>query len=184
MVIEMIYTYKEAQNKYGSNYQIEQGIKHGELFKLERGLYSNKPSISPYAAAARRYPHAIITMDSAYYIHGLTDVIPQTTHLATRRNATRIADARIKQFFTEDWLFEPGSVYMEYDNSTIRIYSKERMLVELMRNSKSLPLDYYKEIILSYRKQVDDLDIQSIEEYIGLFDRNEYMFNILQREVL
>jgi predicted transcriptional regulator of viral defense system len=123
-------------------------------------------------------------MDTAFYIHGLTDVVPDSTYLATKRNATRITEKDIIQVFIQEELFDAGVEKMTYDGSVIAIYNKERMLVEAMRNSKSMPFDYYKEIISNYRKQIDSLDFRKIEDYIGLFKRNGYLREILQREVL
>ena len=180
----MLLNYSEAQKKFGSGYQIDRAILRGDLFKHTRGLYSSNRYVSPYAVVAKKYPDAVITMDSAFYIHGLTDVIPGKTHLATKRNALRIRDKSVHQYFLEEHLFEPGKTTIEYDSAEISIYSPERMLVELMRNNAQIPLDYYKEIISSYRKRIGEMDIRAIEEYMSLFERNEYMFNILQREVL
>jgi predicted transcriptional regulator of viral defense system len=123
-------------------------------------------------------------MDTAWYIHGLTDVVPDKTFLATKRNATRIADTGVVQVFLSEKIYEPGKMQMEYDEVLITIFDRERMLVEAMRNSKTLPFDYYKEIILSYRRINHELDYPKIEEYISLFKRKEYMLNILEREVL
>ena len=180
----MLYTYTEAQEKYGSSYQIEREIKKGKLFKIARGLYSLEAKASPYAIISKVYPDAIITMDSAFYIHNLTDVIPNKIHLATRRNALRIRDKSIQQYFLEERFFEQGRTLIDHDRTTISIYSLERMLVELMRSSTSMPLDYYKEIISHYRNKIDEMDIYTIEEYMTLFERNDYMFDILQKEVL
>ena len=180
----MLYTYTEAQEKYGSSYQVGLAVKRGELFKFSRGLYSTSNNVSPYSVVAKKYPDAIITMDSAFFIHGLTDAISGKIHLATRRNALRISDMGIRQYFVEERLFEPGKTIMNYDEATISIYSVERMLVELMRSNAQMPLDYYKEIISSYRKRIDEMDIRAIEDYMSLFERNNYMFDIFQREVL
>jgi hypothetical protein len=78
----------------------------------------------------------------------------------------------------------PGAVDVEHQEGLVRMYNRERMLVEVMRRQASLPLDYYKEVIDSYRKIAGDLDIALIEDYMSLFKRNDYMFDILQREVL
>jgi len=43
--------------------------------------------------------------------------------------------------------------------------------------------DYYKEIIASYRKIVDKLDVLNIEEYSSSFDKEEYIFRTIQEEV-
>ena len=64
------------------------------------------------------------------------------------------------------------------------MYNRERLLVEVMRRQASLPLDYYKKVIDSYRNIIDDLDIALVEDYMSLFKRNDYMSDILQREVL
>ena len=184
LVMRMLITYKEAQKEYGSSYKVEHAIKRGELFKLSRGLYSTSRYVNPYSIISKKYPDAIITMDSAFFIHGLTDVIPDKIHLATRRNALRINDKSIRQYFLEEHLFEAGKISREYDRATINIYSLERLLVELMRNNTQMPLDYYKEIISSYRKIIDRIDIRAVEDHMSLFERNEYLFNIFQREVL
>jgi predicted transcriptional regulator of viral defense system len=180
----MLYNWNEIVEEYGYPLRVREAVKSGEIYRVGRGLYSDKPFVNPFGVAAARYPYAIITMDTAFYIHGLTDVIPDKTFLATKRNATRITDDGVVQAFLNDMIFEPGRMKMDYDGATINVYDRERMLVECMRSSKSLPFDYYKEIIASYRKISGELDMQKIENYISLFKRNDYLFNILQREVL
>lgn len=179
-----VMTYDEALKKTGSNYRLGLALDHGDLYKIARGVYSTEKNSDPYLVATSKYPHAIITMDSAFYIHGLTDVIPDRVHLATRRNALRINDCGIRQHYLEEILFEPGVQTLSYGGGTIRVYSSERMLVELMRNNAVLPLDYYKEIINAYRRRIESLDIRAVEDYMDLFMRNEGMFEILQKEVL
>jgi hypothetical protein len=110
--------------------------------------------------------------------------VPEHIYLATKRNGTRIKNPKTKQIFMTEDIFGAGVESRQYEGADIRIYNKERLLIELMRNEKSLPFDYYKEIISSYRRMVDLLDFEKIEKYMSLFKRNEYMFNILQREVL
>jgi hypothetical protein len=184
LVMKMLMTYKEAEKEYGSAYQIKQALKRKELTKLDTGLYSNRPRVSPFAMLSKKYPFAVITMDTAFYIHGLTDVTPDKTYLATKRNATRITEKTVVQVFVKEDIFAVGAEEMSYDDAIITIYNKERMLIEAMRSSKTLPFDYYKEIISNYRRQINNLDIRMIEDYIGLFKRNDYLYETLQREVL
>ena len=179
-----LFTYTEAISEFGSDYQLRRAVERGELFKLACGIYSSNRNVSPYAVSAKRYPEAIVTMDSAFFIHGLTDIIPGRINLATKRNALRIKDEAIKQHFIKERLFLPGKSSVNYDGADISIYSLERMLVELMRNSSSMPLDYYKEIIVSYRRRVEELDIRAVEDHINLFKRKDFLFDIFQREVL
>ena len=180
----MLYNWDEINKEYGYPNKVREAVTAGDIYKVGRGLYSDQPSTSPFGIISARYPYGIITMDTAFYIYGLTDVVPDRTFLATKRNATRIGDPSIRQVFLSDNIFEPGRTGIYYDGVKIIIYNKERMLIEAMRNSTSMPFDYYKEIISGYRNISDTLDYQKIEEYMALFKRNEYMFQILRREVL
>ena len=51
-------------------------------------------------------------MDSAFYFHNLTGVIPNKIALATKRNALRIKDDKIIQVFTSEKLFGIGKIEM------------------------------------------------------------------------
>ena len=175
--------YEQALAVCGSPYRLKNALKSGALHKVDKGLYSTTAHPDSLVITSTLYPNAVITMDSAFYAYGLTDVIPDEVHLVTDREASRIRRPGYRQYFTERPLLDPGAVILEHEDGPIRIYSRERMLVELMRRHSTLPLDYYKEIIGSYRRIVDDLDIRLIEDYLGLFERNDYMFDILQREV-
>ena len=180
----MILTHEAAVAEFGSPYRINKEIKAGRLFRVARGFYSDARHVDPYALCAVRYPDAIVTMDSAFYLHGLTDRVPDKVHLATSRRATRISDPGVAQRFSEDRLLDPGKITVERSGARIPIYSRERMLVELMRTSASMAPDYYAELIDAYRRIADDLDLYAVEEYMEMFERSGYMADILQREVL
>jgi len=180
----MLYDWNEINKELGYPLKVREALDSGEIYRVRRGLYSDTSFVHPFSIVSAKYPYAIITSETAFYIHRLTDVIPDKTYLATKRNATRIADNDVTQVFMNEKIFEYGRIHMIYDGVTINIYDRERMLVEAIRNSKTMPFDYYKEIIANYRKISEDLDYNKIEEYISLFKRNKYLFNILQREVL
>jgi len=184
MVIELIYTWNEVNQKFGYPLKVREALTQGKLYKVGRGYYSEKPHINPFLIIAEKYPYAIATMDTAFYMYGLTDVIPDKTHLATMRNATRINDESIVQTFLSERVFSPGKSSLDYDGVTVTIYDRERMLVEALRNSKAMPFDYYKEIISGYRNISYKLDYQKIDDYISVFKKNEYLYNMLRREVL
>lgn len=179
-----ILTYEEAVEQVGSKYLLSKAIKDGELYKITRGLYSSIEHPDPLVVAHAAWPDSIVTMDSALFEYGLTDVVPDGVHIATARDATRILSPGYRQYFIENGLLKPGAIEIEKPEGIIRIYNKERLLVEVMRRQAFLPLDYYKEVIVSYRRISDEIDIRLVEDYIDLFKRNDFMFDILQREVL
>jgi len=182
-VIKMLYTHKELLKIYKSNYQIEKAVREQKIFKLEKGIYSDKKNVHYLEIIVKKYPEAIITSESAYYYHNLTDVIPDKIYLATKREATRIRDKRIKQILVSDNLFELGRESLIFEGVLINIYNKEKMLIELIKNKSNVSFDYYKEIILSYRNIVNELQNWKIEQYLENYSLEERILDIIKKEV-
>ena len=180
----MLLTYKECLVKFGSDYQLKKEIAGGTLFMKEKGIYSTKRNHSEIDVIMRKYPKTVFTGKSAFYYHSLTDVIPDHYYLATKRTDTRIKDPRIIQSFLKDEIFDAGITEIQYNNSSIRIYDKERMLIELMRFKTKMPMDYYKEIINNYRKYSFELDFGIVEDYAAMFKSGAKLMHMIQMEVL
>ena len=180
----MLYTYKELEKYLSSDYHIKKALSEKKVHKITNGIYSETPSVHPLAVITKKYPNAIFTMESAFYFHGLTDVIPQKMHLAVKRTTSRrYNNPDIVLIYMLDKYLKLGKTEINYEGVEINIYNKERMLIELVRNKRSMGFDYYKEIITSYRKIIGKLDVFSIEEYSSLFDKDEYIFRTIQEEV-
>lgn len=179
----MIFNYTEMMEKYKTEYKINKAIANKEFFKIERGIYSDTENVNPIEVIVKKYPNAIFSNDTAYYMHGLTDVIPRKLDLATKRHSLKIKDENINQYFVSEKFFEIGKIQMEYEGIIINIYNKERMLIEMIRNQKSTPFDYYKEIMNSYRKIANKLDMWEITEYISKFKYNKLILKTIQKEV-
>ena len=180
----MLFSSKDCKEKIGNYYQINKAIKDGVLYKVADGIYADTPHVSEIEIIMYRYPQAVFTLNSAFYYHGLTDVIPSKYYLATARDTHKIPDSRIKQAFYSVDRFAVGISTLEYQGLNIRIYDRERMLIELIRASKNLPFDYYKEIIESYRRAVYSLDIQKLQEYIVAFPKGDAIMEAIELEVL
>lgn len=58
------------------------------------------------------------------------------------------------------------------------------MLLELIRNKSRLPFDYYKEIILNYRKRIDSMDITLMQDMAEELPKRDMILNTLEMEVL
>lgn len=179
----MIYTYKELKEKLCSDYQIKKAVKEGNFYKLDSGIYSDKKNNHYLDVFVKKYPNAIISGDSAYYYHNLTDVIPNKIYMTTDRTSGRFDDEHIVQSYSTSKFFELGKTNIEYEGVTITIYDKERMLIELIKNKNNTPYDYYKEIISNYRKLVNELDVYKIQEYARTYSRGNKIISMIQDEV-
>lgn len=174
----------EYLRKLGSDYHIQQKVSNGELFCVERGIFSEKEHVPELAILCFKYPNAVVTMQMAFYLHGLSDVVPELYDLATDRNAAKISDRRVKQYFYPTNFFNDGVQTVDYKGYPIRIYGLERMLIELLRYKKKLPFDYYKEVLLNYRKILPRLNIEEIQDFALNAPKSNKIIEMLQTEVL
>lgn len=180
----MILSYEECIKMYKSDYQIRKRISSRELFKIEPGIYSDRNYESRAAVIMKKYPNAVFTLNSAFFYQGLTDTIPQKYYLLTDKDDSKISDKSIKQCFDNYSSMEIGVEIINHNGDEIRVFTKERLLIELIRNRTKLPFDYYKEIIGNYRKLINELDIQTIEEYAAELPKTEIVMNTIRMEVL
>ena len=179
----MIFLYKELIKKYKSNYQIKKLIEEGKIFKIEKGIYSDKKDVNYLEIISKKYPNAIFTMDSAFYYHNLTDVIPEKEYLALKRDSTKISDNRIKVVYYQDKFFDIGKSTLNINGVEVKVYDKERMLIELIRNRNSIGFDYYKEIIENYREIKGTLNTTKIAKYISNFAMENHLYDVIMKEV-
>ena len=180
----MLLSYSECRRLYGSKYNLKKKIAQGELYRLEKGIYADKKYVPEVQIISKKYPAAVFTLNSAFYYHQLTDVIPEKYYLATNRDASKIPDSRVVQIFENSDQFEIGAENIEYCGVYIHMYNKERMLIELLRKKNKLPFDYYKEILSSYRKIINNLDIQLIQDMALQSPKSRMIMEALQMEVL
>ena len=179
----MVYTYKEILKKYKDDYNIRKALKNEQLYRVEKGIYSDKKYANPLIIYSKKYPHAVITMDNAFYYYNLTDVIPNKIYLDTPNNTRAIKNDKIIQSFLNEDLLNVGKVIVDIENQEIFMYNRERMLIELIRKRNKISFDYYKELITSYREISDELDMYKIEKYLSFFKKDTKLFDIMQREV-
>ena len=175
---------QECLSRFGSDYFIEQQIAAGNLFRLENGVFAEQKHVPENAIISHRYPHGVITLLSAFYHYGLTDVIPNACDLATSRNAAKIRDARVRQVFVPDEILFQGAIMDQEHDYPIRIYSRERLLIELLRYKSKLPFDLYKEVLLSFRKIITQLNMQDIQDFAMAVPKRKMIMEALQMEVL
>ena len=179
----MIYSYEEVILNYKNNYQLNKALKDKKIFKIELGIYSSQKFVNYLLVINKKYPNAVFTSDSAFYYYNLTDVIPQKYYLATNRKASKITDNKVKQIYMPEDKFDIGVTTIKVDGIKIKIYDKEKLLIELVKNSKNIPFDYYKEIINNYRSISDKLDMNKLSDYLNYYKNDIDLFLKIQKEV-
>lgn len=180
----MLMTTSECLAKYGNFYRIAQAIRCGELRKITHGVYSDSNRHRGIEVLLKKYPTAVVTMSSAYYYYGLTDNIPDKIHLAVERDGTKIRGANVVEYFVPKGTGNIGVTNAELHGMALRIFDKERLLIETVRLRNKIPRDLYHEVIGSYRKDDNALYPAKIEDYLDSFPRRNVIFDAIKKEVL
>lgn len=180
----MLMTTSECKAKYGNFYRIAQAVQGGELRKIAHGVYSDGKRYRDVELLQKVYPTSVVTMLSAYYYYGLTDNVPNKIHLAVERNGTKINDENVVQYFVPNGTGEIGVVSAELHGMNLRIFDKERLLIETIRQRTKMPLDLFHEVIGSYRKIAASLYPAKMEDYLDSFPKSNVIFEAIKREVL
>lgn len=176
-------TRTECLEEYGSDYYINRLVDEGKLFRVDKGIFSEEENVPELALLSFKYPKAIITMETAFYLYGLTDEVPDTCSMATKREAAPIADTRVKQIFMPKELIGMGATQIDYKGYDLQIFDKERMLIELVRYKSKLPVNYYKEIILNYRRILAQLNSEKVRDYAEAVPKSDKVIRTLRTEV-
>lgn len=177
----MLLTYKEARKQVGSRSELARALESGAMRRIARNLYATDGEDSMLEALSMLYPEAIATGQTALYLQGLIDSPPDVIELATKRGGTKISNPAIRQsFIPQEWL-RLGASTLVHDGAEVRVYDRERMLLELMRSRSKMPYDIYREAVGSYRKLADELDIYKLEEYAASMPRGgSYLGRVLE----
>jgi hypothetical protein len=173
----------ECLQEYGSDYFVHQKISAGELFRIDKGIYSETEYVPELALVCYKYPNAVVTLNTAFYLYDLTDEIPDEHYLATKREAAPISDKRVKQIFMPKDLLAIGKTTFEEKGFPIPVFDRERMLIELIRYKSKLSFNYYKEIIGNYRRILPQLDPEKIRDYAEIMPKRDMIIRTLQMEI-
>ena len=179
----MVYYYKELLENGLNRYQIERKVANKELYKIEKGIYSNEQFPSELAVITKKYSKAILTLNSAFFYHELTDKIPEYYYFATDKKARNIENKSIKQIFTKKELLNIGLTKMRIEDVEVNIYDKERMLIELIRYKTKMPYELYKEVLNNYRKIKEKLNFIKLYKYAQNFN-SSYIMKTIETEVM
>ncbi len=180
----MVFDYNEIIKKYGNWYRLKKAIENKEIFKLDNGLYSSSEKVKEIDIIVKKYNNPIFTFKSAFYYYGISDVVPDRYYIASNRNGAKYNDSTIKQIFMDNNILHLGVISFEYLGTRINIYSKERLLIELIRYKFDISYDYYKEIINYYRRIINEINFQEIIDILNNFPKKDMILKIIQEEVM
>lgn len=183
----MIKTTAELLQTYHSHYRISRLVENGTLEKIGHGLYSDVDS-GPFEieAICARYPNAVLTMESAFAFHHLSDYVPDQYAFVTPLNAHRMQAGKVKQSFMANGIISIGIIEAQTKGGIIRVYDKERMLIELFRLKSKFPPDYLREVVNAYRDlaKQEAIDFRKLQAYCKRFKKGHILKTRIEEVIL
>lgn len=164
-----ILTAKTARESGIDNKVLQRLALRGQLEHAERGIYL-KPDVMPdaYLLAQYRCPRGIFAMETALFLHDLTDRTPIHLMMMLPSGAsTRLLKEKesYEFFYCQEAVYRRGIITMRspYGND-IRAYDRERTICDCIRKRERLDADLVLEAVKRYMKEKGN-DYSKLLEY-------------------
>ena len=146
-------------SEYGIYYKLLcQLMQDGYVEKIRYGYYQwqDDRSFSEAATIVKLFPDAILCMETALQYYGYADSTPATWCLAVDKNSTKsrfdIDYPIIKPFYMQVKLLEIGVESCIIDGISMRIYDRDRVICDCLRQMNKMDAEIYNKAIQSYIK--------------------------------
>ncbi|NCD09569.1 MAG: hypothetical protein EOL98_09100 [Negativicutes bacterium] len=133
-------------------------IQEGYIEKIRYGYYQwqDDHSFSEAATIAKLFPDAIVCMETALYYYGYTDRTPAAWSLAVDKNSTKsrfeIDYPTVKPFYMQAKLLKIGVDDCKIEGISMKIYDRERIICDCLRQMNKMDVEIYNKAIQSYIK--------------------------------
>jgi len=148
--------------KAGLDYRrIQQLLESCFLKKLKNGYYAlYSDGMSRDEKIRRLFPDGILTMSSALFAYGFIDEKPDRYYIAVDKNVSRsrfkMEDPKVEPYYVEKDALDFGITKVPFGDGEMMIYTRERLLCEILKYEKKLPFD---------TKIVDNLVDKFVDNY-------------------
>ena len=179
-------TGKELTERRISSIYLTRYIKKHNLKKVARGVYAvDEWIIDPYFVFQYTYPKFIFSFNSAIYLHGLGDILPNYLEVTGPINYRPFSKKKEDVFTHTDTVsksYNLGIVEVSTPlGNIVKVYDKEKTICDLIRNKDNVELEVYVKALNLYAKSKNK-DVNKLMEYAKIMKIEEEVLN--QMEVI
>ncbi len=180
----MILNYNEAIKHYGNDYTLKKELSTGKIIKIEKGIYSDNLAPNELAVLGKKYGDFIVTLQSALIYYGLSDFVPNFPTILTLENSFHIDERLCQQYYTNKKYYSIGVNNISIDDTYLKMFDKERLLIEVIRYETKISGEEYNHILRQYRKIANELDFGKLFEYAKHFKEFNKIYNVVTNTIL
>ena len=156
------------RNKIPSIY-LSRYVKKHNLIQVVRGFYAREDWIvDPYLIFQYTYPQFIYSFNSAIYLHGLGDILPnylEVTGPFNYRPMSKNRDDVMTHTDTVDESYNLGITDIKTSlGNVVRAYDKEKTICDLIKHKDKIEFEVYVKALTRYARSKDK-DINKLMRY-------------------
>ena len=156
------------RNKIPSIY-LSRYVKKHNLIQIVRGFYAREDWIvDPYLIFQYTYPQFIYSFNSAIYLHGLGDILPnylEVTGPFNYRPMSKNRDDVVTHTDTVDESYNLGITDIKTSlGNAVRAYDKEKTICDLIKHKDKIEFEVYVKALTRYARSKDK-DINKLMRY-------------------
>lgn len=161
---------KSKLNELGIDYRrILDFVEKGDLIRLKNGYYTVRLSdFSETELIAKLFPDAVLSLESALYAYGYIQKKPYGWRLAVDKNTSKsrfkMDFPKVIPMYSEPETLELGVTEITFENVTMKIFEKERLICDCLKYEDKIDHEIFKEGLMSYIKEPKK-DIAKLLEY-------------------
>lgn len=144
-------------------------VKKHNLIQVVRGFYAREDWIvDPYLVFQYTYPQFIYSFNSAVYLHGLGDILPnylEVTGPFNYRPMSKNRDDVMTHTDTVDESYNLGIADIKTSlGNVVRAYDKEKTICDLIKHKDKIEFEVYVKALTRYARSKDK-DINKLMRY-------------------
>ena len=171
-----------------STYDIQKLIRANIIERIKQGyyrLYDGSDEISEAVQIAQMFPDGVMCMYSALFFYGYSDRTPATWDIAIDKNTSKsrfkLDYPYVQPYYLEPSLLSFGVTTADFDDCTMRIFDRDRLICECIFYEKKMDRETYNKAIQGYvadsRKNISKLleysgkrrILKKVKERIGVW---------------
>ena len=149
--------------------RILQYMEAGDLRRVKNGYYSTKiKDYSEEELIVTMFADGVLTMESALYYYGYLKQRPAHWRIAVSKNISKsrfsLEYPIVIPYYTEETVLKLGVDEIEISNRPMKIYTKDRLICDVLKYKDKMEHEDVKEGVLAYIAD-DSKDVEALMEY-------------------
>ena len=143
-------------------------VDEGRLIRVKSGYYAiNLDTYNEEDLIAGMFPDGVLTMETALYYYGYLKTRPFVWKIAVSKNTSKsrfkMDYPALEPYYCEKEVLSLGVTKTTIGNSTMNIYTKDRLICDVLKYEDKMKREDFKTAALAYI-QDDDKDVSSLME--------------------